>query len=217
MITRRTFLAAAPCLSAIRADTKPDEKSGELVFSLKTWEGEYATKDIPGGVQSTPVFVEDSYLVGLWSKARGFKNLGRKSDVPFDALQGIPLFLAGPANAFREKLEQTALRRRVELNIVAEVDSLTVRRDLALKGVGFTILSGTAIHPSPLENDVFALRIVRPRILRQICFVRSSTASTSRAAIEVAQIIDQTLRALLDQAAWTGASPSRKASLLNFA
>src|SRR5687767_15833911 len=26
----------------------------ELVFSLRTWEGEYQTKDIPGGVESTP-------------------------------------------------------------------------------------------------------------------------------------------------------------------
>ena len=168
------------------------------------------------GVQSTPVFLEDSYLVGLWSKAKGWKNLERKRDVPFDALQGIPLFLSGPANAFREKLEQTALRRRVELHIVAEVDSLAIRRDLALRGAGFTILSGTAIHANPEAKDVFAARIVRPRILRQICFVRPSTAPTSRAAIEVAQVIDQTLRALLDQAAWTGASPRRRSSLVSF-
>lgn len=169
------------------------------------------------GVQSTPVFVEDSYLVGLWSKARTYKNLERKRDVPFDALQGIPLFLSGPANAFREKLEQTAVRRRVELHIVGEVDSLSIRRDLARRGVGFTILSGTAIHASPEEKDIFAARIVRPRILRQICFVRPSSAPTSRAAIEVAQIIDQTLRALLDESAWTGASPRRKSSLVSFA
>ena len=170
------------------------------------------------GVRSTPVFLEDSYLVGLWSKAKAYRHLERKRDVPFDALQGIPLFLSGPANAFREKLEQTALRRRVELHIVAEVDSLAVRRELALRGVGFTILSGTAIHVSPEEKGhLFAARIVRPRILRQICFVRAPAAPTSRAAIEVAQIIDQTLRALLDQAAWTGASPPRKSSLVSFA
>ena len=169
------------------------------------------------GVRSTPVFLEDSYIAGLWSKAKTFRNLERKRDVPFDALQGIPLFLAGPANAFREKLEQTALRRRVELNIVAEVDSLSIRRDLALRGVGFTILSGTAIQLGSDEKKIFAARIVRPRILRQICFVRPSGAPSSRAAIEVAQIIDQTLRALLDEAAWTGASPRRKSSLLSFA
>ena len=103
------------------------------------------------------------------------------------------------------------------MNIVAEVDSLSIRRDLALRGVGFTILSGTAIHLGSDEKEIFAARIVRPRILRQICFVRPSGAPTSRAAIEVAQIIDQTLRALLDEAAWTGASPRRKSSLLSFA
>src|SRR4051794_27091592 len=29
-------------------------KPGELVFSVKSWEGEYASKDVPGGVESTP-------------------------------------------------------------------------------------------------------------------------------------------------------------------
>lgn len=169
------------------------------------------------GVLSAPVFLEDSYLVGLCSKARIYKGLERKKDIPFVALQGIPLFLSGPANAFREKLEQTALSRRVQLNIVGEVDSLSVRRDLALKGVGFTILSGTSIRAHPQESDVFAARIVRPRIQRQICFVRPQGAPTSRAAIEVVQVINQTLQELLNQSAWAGASPLRKASLLSLA
>jgi len=35
----------------------PVARAGEpgLVFSVKTWEGEYTTKDVPGGVETTPV------------------------------------------------------------------------------------------------------------------------------------------------------------------
>jgi TolB protein len=32
----------------------PEAQIPEIVFSLRTWEGEYQTKDIPGGVESTP-------------------------------------------------------------------------------------------------------------------------------------------------------------------
>ena len=75
-------------------------------------------------------------------------------------------------------------------------------------------------HIKQLEDEIggelFA-RIVRPRIQRQICFVRPQGAATSRAAIEVVQVINQTLQELLDQSAWAGASSLRKASLLSLA
>ena len=169
--------------------------------------------DIPParGMTSAPVFLEDSYLVGSWARAKVLKL--ERADVPFDALSAVPLLLSGPANAFREKLEQTALARHFALNIVAEVDSLAVRRDLALRGIAFTILSGTTIAAGPDDSDVYAARIVRPRIRRQICFVQPEKPSASRAAIEVARLIDATLRKLLRTSAWTGAGRLRKTTL----
>lgn len=166
------------------------------------------------GISSSPIFFEDSFLVGSWAKAKAL-NLQRGRDIPFDALSAIPLFLSSPANAFRDKLEQTALYHRFTLRIAAEVDSLTIRRDLALKGIAFTILSATAIMAGSDDRDVYAARIVRPRIRRQICFVRPEGGTPSRAAQEVAQLIDQTLRKLLSNSAWAGASRLRKSSLLN--
>ena len=170
--------------------------------------------DIPSarGMISSPVFLEDSYLVGSRAKATAL-NLDGGKDIAFDALSAVPLLLSGPANAFRGKLEQTALARHFTLDILAEVDSLAIRRDLALRGVAFTILSGTTITARPEDGEVYAARIVRPRIRRQICFVRPEKASASRAAIEVARLIDQTLRKLLSASAWIGAGRLRKTSL----
>src|SRR5262249_35189207 len=31
------------------------QKPGELIFSVKTWKGNYFSKDVPGGVETTPV------------------------------------------------------------------------------------------------------------------------------------------------------------------
>ncbi|HZU36679.1 MAG TPA: hypothetical protein VFA18_12250 [Gemmataceae bacterium] len=35
--------------------SSPRSHGGELVFSVKTWQGDYTTKDLPGGVASTSV------------------------------------------------------------------------------------------------------------------------------------------------------------------
>jgi LysR family nitrogen assimilation transcriptional regulator len=166
------------------------------------------------GVASSPVFVEDSYLFGSWAKAKAC-GLKRNQDLPFDTLRSLPLFLSGPANAFREKFEQTALARRFALQIAGEVDSLTIRRDLASKGLAFTILSGTTIMAGPEDRDIYAARIVRPRIRRQVCFVRAAAGVPSRAAREVAVLIDQTLQRVLAKSGWVGASRVRKTSLLD--
>jgi LysR family nitrogen assimilation transcriptional regulator len=165
------------------------------------------------GVRSAGVFTEDSYLYGSWTQARRLR-LERDKDIPFDTLAKIPLLLSGPANAFRGKIEQTALARRFRLDIVAEVDSLAIRRDLASKGLAFTILSGTTIR-RPHDRDVYAARIVRPRIRRQICYVTPEGPTRSRAALSVAELIDGLLRTILGGSGWAGAQRLRKASLIS--
>src|SRR5437773_12510251 len=35
-------------------EKEPARISSEIVFSVLTWEGEYSSKDVPGGVQATP-------------------------------------------------------------------------------------------------------------------------------------------------------------------
>jgi Tol biopolymer transport system component len=45
------FLSVAPVAGV---EKKPSADSDVLVFSMRTWKGEYFSKDIPGGVQSTP-------------------------------------------------------------------------------------------------------------------------------------------------------------------
>jgi sialidase-1 len=70
---------------------------GELVFSLKTWEGEYASKDVPGGVETTPV-VGTIYRVrddgtGL-TKVVG---LGKNTDYPTVSPDGRWLYFQANA------------------------------------------------------------------------------------------------------------------------
>jgi Tol biopolymer transport system component len=59
---RTSAVALASVLPALLLTTPPsadgggrDESAGVLVFSVKTWEGEYASRDVRGGVETTPV------------------------------------------------------------------------------------------------------------------------------------------------------------------
>jgi Tol biopolymer transport system component len=52
------LLAVAPARTKPAPTTDksdPAPKQRELVFSVKTWEGDYSSKDVPGGVETTPV------------------------------------------------------------------------------------------------------------------------------------------------------------------
>jgi Tol biopolymer transport system component len=89
MVLGRTFLAAALVLAALTENkaAPPDQpdastRSGELVFSLKTWAGDYASKDVPGGVESSPV-VGAIYSVNAdGTGLRKLVALGKNTDYP---------------------------------------------------------------------------------------------------------------------------------------
>ena len=48
-----TMLLTAP--APADGGGRDEAAKGQLVFSVKTWEGEYTSRDVPGGVETTPV------------------------------------------------------------------------------------------------------------------------------------------------------------------
>jgi Tol biopolymer transport system component len=48
-------LTAVALLHLTAAQAGDDSPKGELAFSVKTWNGDYTSKDVPGGVETTPV------------------------------------------------------------------------------------------------------------------------------------------------------------------
>ncbi|HEV3258682.1 MAG TPA: hypothetical protein VG013_17535, partial [Gemmataceae bacterium] len=71
---------AAKVPAAGRPDDEPAQ--GELVFSVKTWEGDYASRDTPGGVPTTPVV---GVIYSVKQDGTGLKKivaLGKNTDYP---------------------------------------------------------------------------------------------------------------------------------------
>src|SRR5271163_4233518 len=90
-----------PCLLAnasasAPAQEGPGQRDG-LVFSVRTWEGDYFSKDIPGGVQTTPI-VGAIYTVKR--DGTGLKKvveLGKNTDYPTISPDGRWLYFQSNA------------------------------------------------------------------------------------------------------------------------
>ncbi|MBI1916892.1 MAG: PD40 domain-containing protein [Planctomycetes bacterium] len=106
MVTRRTFLVAGGIglpvvlrhfrVASGRAAEKQEQR--ELVFSAKTWVGDYASKDVPGGVETTPVV---GAIYSVKDDGTGLKKvvaLGKNTDNPTFSPDGHSVYFQSNAS-----------------------------------------------------------------------------------------------------------------------
>ncbi len=156
------------------------------------------------GVEAISVLSEEMCLVGQRRLAQ--RHLGNKlgDTVPLKALAGIPLYLSRRTHILRELVEGVARSRKVTLNLLAEVDSLYIMKELALGGSGFCVLSHANVRREVQHHDLYVARIVQPVIRRDICLVRRSGAPLPRAAHEAAQLAAEVMAGMVKDEVWRG-------------
>src|SRR5262245_19307967 len=73
---------AIDLLLALTLLVAPAPPGRELVFSVRTWDGDYSSRDVPGGVQTTPV---ESAIYTIKEDGSGLTKivaLGKNTDFP---------------------------------------------------------------------------------------------------------------------------------------
>jgi TolB protein len=80
MLSRRGFLTASAFPLFAGADNSND--ADQLVLSLKTWEGDYTSKDVPGGVETTPVHGAVYAVQADGTCLKKLVELGQNTDYP---------------------------------------------------------------------------------------------------------------------------------------
>ena len=76
------FAGLVLCIASAATADSSQVKGGELVFSVKTWEGEYSSRDVPGGVETTPSV---GAIYRIQADGRGLEKLvqlGKNTDFP---------------------------------------------------------------------------------------------------------------------------------------
>lgn len=85
---RHAAMSVFLILAILPSARTAEPNQGELVFSLRTWEGDYYSKDVPGGVETTPVH---GAIYSVRSDGTGLKklvDLGKNTDYPFFSPDG---------------------------------------------------------------------------------------------------------------------------------
>ena len=173
-------------------------RSGAVDFAIS-----YNTAN-GNGIEAISVLSEEMCLVGQRRLAQ--RHLGRllEEEVPFKALAGIPLYLSRRTHILRELVESVARKRKVTPNLLAEVDSLYIMKELALGGTGFCVLSRANVRRELEHHDLYVARIVSPVIQREICFVRRSGGALPRVAHETVMLAVEVLAGMVKDDVWRG-------------
>lgn len=154
------------------------------------------------GVNVLPVFSEDLYVFGE-------SYLELADDVgtcKLAQLSGVPMVAPSGANNLRVLIERTFTRENLDLNIIADVDSLPTLLSIAESGRACTILPASSVsqrHPGiPLRMR----RIVEPGITRPASLCWSNTLPVNSATLAVRRTIVELITELSTKEIWEGIS-----------
>jgi LysR family transcriptional regulator, nitrogen assimilation regulatory protein len=144
-----------------------------------------------------PLAVSPLCLVGP-----GGDRLTLRKEIDFKALDGVPLLQPMASDAFRMSIADLAREAGIKLNVVAEIDSVQLMKDMAAAGVGYTLLSMMSIIDELKSGRLSATRIVNPEIKRSIYLIASTRKAASLAVREVSRLIRQVAEELAHAGHW---------------
>lgn len=129
-------------------------------------------------------------------------RLTQNGPIDFSALDGLPILLPAATEPVRLSLAELARQRGVTLNVVAEIDSVHLMKEMAAVGVGYALLSMMSIVDELKRGILSATPIVNPEIRRSIYLVASTRKVSSLAVREVSRLIRQVAEELASSGLW---------------
>ena len=148
-----------------------------------------------------PLLDEPLYLVGPASA-----GLARDTPVPLQELSKHPLILPGHPHGLRALLDQVCGVNHVDLNIVAETDSMGVQKSLVWNQIGYTVLPGVAIYDDLKEGRLSVSPISAANLMRRIVLASSLTRRSSTAVRCATTELCALIHAMVEDGKWTGAT-----------
>ena len=148
-----------------------------------------------------PLLEEKLFVIA--SPALSLRPMGAK--VRLAQLADVPLILPSAGHGLRATLAAAFARIRVEPNIVAEIDGLALLMHAVRAGHGATIQPGaaTARHAG---DDFRISQITDAHVGRRNLLVSLSDDELSPAALATRVVMTDTVRRLVRDGLWTGAS-----------
>lgn len=113
-----------------------------------------------------------------------------KATIPLATLTNMPLLVLNTATALRAMLETTMKERRLTFTTRYEFTQAQTLISMASAGLGAAILPKVALPPK-IDASIYALRIVNPRLVRQVAVITSKGQALSPASLRLVQLMRQ--------------------------
>jgi LysR family nitrogen assimilation transcriptional regulator len=152
------------------------------------------------GVSSLPLLDEELCLMG----EPGPHVSGRSKGCFLRQLSGVKLVAPSHPNGLRLLIERVFAKEEVELNIVADMDSLPMLISIAHSGRACTILPVSALAHRDAKSVPKVRRLGRPALQRPASVCWSNAVAMNSATVAVREAIVQLVGELHASGAWTG-------------
>jgi len=116
----------------------------------------------------------------------------------------LPLIIPAFPHANRRVLEQAAVQHGVHLRIALEVDSVTLTKALVRRGLGYSLLTYTAIQEEVARGELRALPLERPAIRCTVSVATLREQRASRLVRTMAAVVGDKVYELATSGAWKG-------------
>lgn len=158
------------------------------------------------GISLHPLFDESLYVVGNAIPLLPNESNPVAPVCPLRLLSGVPLVVPSAANGLRLLVERTFSAAEVDLNIVADIDSLPTLISIAVSGEAITILPASALARIDGPDRPAMRRIVEPEVRRPASLCWSNTVPWMPATQAVKDVLIELISELKNAGKWPGIS-----------
>ncbi len=161
------------------------------------------------GLNVIPLVNEDLYVLGH----TGGDNTSEECSLK--ELDGVPIVLPLSAQGIRMFVERSFAQGGLELNVIADVDSIGTVVAIARRGAACAILPLSSLVPFDDGKVVPRRKLVSPNMRRSVGLAWSGALPQTNAAAAVRQIVVELVEELVNEGRWPGATlatPSTEAS-----
>jgi LysR family transcriptional regulator, nitrogen assimilation regulatory protein len=160
-----------------------------------------------------PLLTESLFLVAApdnWDGPIGPDGMALEP-ISATKLQELPLVLTSPAHGARKLQEKFARSMDIQLNVVAEIDSLPHIVEMVSRASAYTILSHGAVVNQVAAGTLALVPIAEPTISRTAYLVRKRSKPITRASAIVESSIKAIVQELADRYKLKAALPGKAA------
>ena len=159
---------------------------------------------------STPALaVEHLFQDRLCLVGRAGDPLLAQPSLAIRRLAGLPLVLSGTSVAgILNELESQARRRRITIDVVAEVNSFRLAAQMILAGMGYTVYSASGLSGTQAMAGLAAVPIDDLWLQRSLAWPLNRPLS--RLSSEVLLVVRETLASLVSSGQWPGVDGARR-------